>query len=50
MRNYHKKINYAFILFSRLRCDMLQWKRLLGLEDFENERLPKIVSTTYGKM
>ena len=29
---------------------MLQWKRLLLLEEFENERLPKIGPAAVGKM
>ena len=28
---------------------MLQWKRLLVLEEFENERLPKIMPATFTK-
>ena len=29
---------------------MLKWKGLLLLEEFENERLPKIVPAAFGKM
>ena len=29
---------------------MLYWKFLLLLEEFENERLPKIVPVAFGKM
>ena len=29
---------------------MLVWKRLLVLEEFENERLPEIVLVAFGKM
>ena len=29
---------------------MLQWKRLLVLEKFKNERLSKIVLAVFGKM
>ena len=29
---------------------MLQWRRLLVLEEFENGRLPKIVPDAFGKM
>ena len=37
-------------LSSCLRCAMLQWKCLLVLEKFENERLLKIVPAALGKM
>ena len=29
---------------------MLQWKRSLVMEKFENEHLPKIVPSAFGKM
>ena len=29
---------------------MWQWKRLLVLEKFENDRLPKIMPAAFGKM
>ena len=29
---------------------MLQWKRLMAMEQFESECLPKIVAAAFGKM
>ena len=40
---------HSFLSFG-LRCDMLQLKRLLVMEEFENERLSKIVPAVFGKM
>ena len=45
-----KKINYAFIFSSCLRCDTLQWKRLLVMEEFENGPFSRIMQAAFGKM